>query len=383
MIMSSQADCSVIIPVKNGQKYILNAIRSVTTQTTPPALILVVDNDSTDNTVPLIQQSNLSVTIIHENKPGAAAARNKGLKSVKSPFVAFLDSDDICHPGRLQKSLQVLEANPEAAMAFCAIEYTDDSGIPTGTTITCPEYRAMDFFAQLLIRNRIPTTSCAVMRTEILKSTGGFDENLSHNEEYDLWLRIAERHKIAYIDQILTYYRLHGENISMDKEGQQKNERLALMKHDLDTIRIAIQNLYRDPLEAEIAYARILFRRGNLQLSKNLIFKLSRSEHQHYLLQFYLGNFQMMDGKPALAANAYHNCLKLQPDFLPALNNLGIVQWGQGHSELARSNFNLAIEKNNVYQDPKTNLEKMDRNMDYQELNATWAPLRKVLKPMN
>ncbi len=381
--MTSQADCSVIIPVKNGESYILDAIRSLVAQTTPPDPIIVVDNNSTDDTVQRIKLDKLPVTIIYEKKPGAAAARNKGLNLVNSPTVAFLDSDDICHPERLIRSLQILEENPEAAMAFCAIEYMDKRGIPTGTTVSCPEYRTRNFFGQLLIRNRIATTSCAVMRTEILKSAGGFDESLSHNEEYDLWLRIAERHKIAYIDQALIYYRLHGENISRDKKGQQENERMALRKHDLDTIRIAMHNLYRDPLEAEIAYARILYRRGNLQLSKDLIFKLARSEHQHYLIQFYLGNFQMMDGKLALAANAYHDCLKLQPDFLPALNNLGIVQWGQGHSGLARGNFNAAIEKNNVYQDPITNLENMDQNMDYQEFSATWAPLRKVLKPMN
>ena len=379
--MSRNLNYSVIIPVKNGERYIVEAIESVIKQTVRSATIYIVDNNSTDQTVERIQHSCLPVTLLHEKKIGAASARNRALSRVSSPIVAFLDADDICYPERLQRSLQVLEADSDAAMVFCAVEYIDENSLRSGTTVTCPEYQAPVFLGQLLIRNRIATTSCAVMRTEILKSVDGFDENLSYNEEYDLWLRIAERYKIAYIDQVLVGYRLHSECISRDQMGQQRNECLALQKYDFAVIRQALQKLYCDPLEAEIAYAGILFRRGNYQMSKELFFKLSDSGYQHYLIQFYLGNFQLMDGKLSLAASAYIDCLKLQADFLPAMNNLGVVEWGRGHSVSACRCFSTAIEKNGVYGDPKTNLEKIGQKMDYQDLKTTWMPLRRILKP--
>jgi len=126
---------SVVIPVINGERFVARAIESVFRQRDDdPGLrlqIIVVDNGSTDGTVDCVHRDfGDSVTLVHEPRPGAGCARNAGVAMADSPWIAFLDADDLWLPGKLREQGRYLAARPEMAMVFChGVEFSDPPGV--------------------------------------------------------------------------------------------------------------------------------------------------------------------------------------------------------------------------------------------------------------
>ncbi len=100
--------CSVIIPAFNSADYIPQALNSLLEQSWPPDEILVVDNNSTDETAALVSTFAAPVQLLREPRQGASFARNRGIEAATGEIIAFLDADDISLPHRIEKQLQVL-----------------------------------------------------------------------------------------------------------------------------------------------------------------------------------------------------------------------------------------------------------------------------------
>jgi glycosyltransferase involved in cell wall biosynthesis len=138
---------SVVIPVYNGERYIAAAIDSVLSQTGDAAQvsqIIVVDNNSTDGTLDLIQELIASrygdrVLAISEPRPNAANARNAGVRLAASEWLAFLDADDLWLPEKLQRQMEAVRQHPEASLFFTlAVDfYSDDLDAPARAQVPC------------------------------------------------------------------------------------------------------------------------------------------------------------------------------------------------------------------------------------------------------
>lgn len=127
------SEISVILPVRNGARFIDAAVASVLEQQglRPGALqVLVIDNGSNDGTSDLVRQRFGSrVELLQESTPSPAAARNAGLARARGSLIAFLDADDLWQPDKLQRQQAVLAADPSLAIAFCqAEEFSDPPG---------------------------------------------------------------------------------------------------------------------------------------------------------------------------------------------------------------------------------------------------------------
>jgi glycosyltransferase involved in cell wall biosynthesis len=126
-------EISVIVPVRNGARFIAASVDSILDQQgmNPGSLqVLVVDNGSSDNTVELVRErfSN-RVELLEEPTPGPAAARNAGLARAQGQLIAFLDADDLWQPDKLQRQKAVLEADSSLAIVFChGEEFSDPPG---------------------------------------------------------------------------------------------------------------------------------------------------------------------------------------------------------------------------------------------------------------
>jgi glycosyltransferase involved in cell wall biosynthesis len=108
---------SVVIPVRNGEPFVCEAIGSVLAQTVAAREVIVVDNLSTDRTVAVVASSfGESVVLASEPHPGAAAARNRGARLARGEYLAFLDADDVWLPGKLERQLDALAARPDAGI---------------------------------------------------------------------------------------------------------------------------------------------------------------------------------------------------------------------------------------------------------------------------
>jgi len=191
---------TVVIPAFNAARTIGSSIRSVLQQTEQDFEIVIVDDGSTDDTSECARSfaTDPRVRAIAQRNKGPSAARNTGLAAARGSYVSMLDADDLWLPEYLEVMGGALDANPDAAFAYTDAWVLDDQ---TGRIRrkpamfyqrpprTVPDARA--FFLLLLDRNFVYTS--VTVRRSVLDEVGGYDEDLSTGEDWDLWLRIAGR----------------------------------------------------------------------------------------------------------------------------------------------------------------------------------------------
>jgi glycosyltransferase involved in cell wall biosynthesis len=374
--------CSVIIPAYNVASYIAQALRSLLNQTHVPDEILVVDNGSADQTPSIVEAFGPPVRLINEPRRGAAIARNRGIREALGEFIAFLDADDICLPQRIDHQLQALSSNSKMAMVFCAMAYTNKNMECSGAYARCDDYTEGGHFGRLLERNRMGSTSVAMVRKKVLLDVGGFDEQITHNEEYDLWLRIAAQHQVIYLDETLIHYRIHSRNISHERKGQHYNEIRALEKYPIDFIQQAIKNTYpKDRLFQMKALAKVLLRLDKPHIVKSLLKELWSQGVREPELTFLYGVSLQSLGRENSAESIYMSCLSQSPEYPEVHNNLGVIQIKRGFYSDAREHFITASRINHNFSDPVFNLRLSNKKEKDDNWRITPITLRKNLKP--
>jgi len=205
---------SVIIPTYNRADFIIETVKSVLCQTYQDFEIIIIDDGSTDNTSDLIKTiDDVRLKYIYQKNSGLPASpRNVGIKKAKGNFIAFLDSDDLWLPEKLEKQVEILANDDNIGLVYCNASYfgADYHG---DSTIVQKGYSG-DVFDKLIEKNFVPALS-VMCRREVFTVAGLFDEskNLRAVEDYELWMRIAKYFKLHYIDQVLCRYRLHSQNI--------------------------------------------------------------------------------------------------------------------------------------------------------------------------
>lgn len=209
---------SVVIPVYNGEPYLEQAIRSALSQEVQGLEVVVVDNASTDRT-PQIAAGFLGDPRVRyvRNLRNLGAARNWEVaqRLAKGKYVSILSADDYFLPDHLARMTCLLEAKPDLALAYCPINWVDASGRPLQAE-RHPGYASQDYaggrneVADLLSVDCYITPSAAVVRRAALQSVGGFDTRLAGAIDWDLWIRLAERHAhFGFLVRPTVCYRHH------------------------------------------------------------------------------------------------------------------------------------------------------------------------------
>ncbi|MCD8553984.1 glycosyltransferase family A protein [Seleniivibrio sp.] len=190
---------SVVIPVYNRTDTLRTAIESVLCQTFKDYEIIVVD-DGSDLSVAhcLRPYMGLINYIRHDRNQGVSAARNTGIRAAKGDYIAFLDSDDVWLPTKLQKQNDIFDKG----WLFC---FTDEFWYKTDRFVNQTDKHAKyggQVFSKLLDMCRMSPSSTAMHRS-VFMSCGFFDSNMRVCEDYDLWLRISAKHHIHFIQEKL------------------------------------------------------------------------------------------------------------------------------------------------------------------------------------
>lgn len=196
---------SVVIPARNRAAVINRAVAGVAAQTLPVHEIIIIDDGSTDPTVAAVQamaREDRRIRLIAlPERVGAARARNLGAAEARGDLIAFLDSDDRWHPTKLERQSALLAHNPEAPAAFTGISYRYLDRRPF--TRTPPSM--VD--AELLYQgNVLGTCSTALVRRDDFAAVGGFEPDLPSCQDWDLWLRLADRGPLLAVPEPLTEY---------------------------------------------------------------------------------------------------------------------------------------------------------------------------------
>jgi GT2 family glycosyltransferase len=258
---------SVVIPAHNAERTIGDALDSVLIQTCQRFEIVVVDDGSTDRTVECAHATGAGrVRIVSQENRGVSAARNAGIRAARAPWVCFLDADDLWLPTYLAKMREELEHDPQPGLVFTdAWVYDEVAGRIRRQPMMArrrpaePLPTQPDAFFSLLLRGNFVYTSATVPK-DVLEQVGGYDEELTHAEDYDLWLRIAAAgFRTAYVAGPLAAYRLRGgaESLSSDRLEMSRSEvevlRRLLERHVLPEPHVALAETRLAELTAAVA----------------------------------------------------------------------------------------------------------------------------------
>ncbi len=240
---------SIIVPTYNRGYCIAEAIQSVREQTWTDWELIVLDDGSTDETAAVLRRFPDIRTIALPRNAGVSRARNRGIQEARGAYIGFLDSDDLWRPRKLETQLEWMEAHPE-----CRVCYTDEIWIRRGVRVNPMrkhQKRSGDIFP-FCLPLCIVSPSSVLMRASLVREVGGFDESLPACEDYDLWLRIASRYCVHWVEEKLIVKRGgHPDQLSARYWGMDGFRVYALEKilqegHlDEERIRLVLQELVK------------------------------------------------------------------------------------------------------------------------------------------
>jgi len=221
------------MPTYNHAAFIGEAIRSVLAQTYGDLELIIVDNYSEDDTEAIVRGFNdpRIEYLKFANDGVVAASRNAALKQARGGFIAFLDSDDTWTADKIETQLEHLKANPNVALV-CGSMVTRRNDEPFDIAAQPPAASLSGFSYNWLLDRSFIFCSSVMVRREVFDEVGLLDEDpgMVSSEDWDLWLRIARRHRLALLGKQLGSYRVHGSNISLDS-GKIRRIECVLRKH--------------------------------------------------------------------------------------------------------------------------------------------------------
>jgi teichuronic acid biosynthesis glycosyltransferase TuaG len=186
---------SIIVPAYNAELFLAETLASVQRQTYREFEVIVVDDGSTDRTSEIARQfveKDARFTLLRQPNAGTAAACNKGLKQARGKWIAFLEADDVWLPEKLTAQLDLLEQEPRANLLFTDY-FTWDGQKDFGRRYSDPDKFPDGDAGRRLIFFDLFGTSTVMIKRETLNAIGLFDVEVPVGQDWDLWLRIAER----------------------------------------------------------------------------------------------------------------------------------------------------------------------------------------------
>ena len=216
--MNSEPKVSIIIPTYNQSQYLEEAMESVLNQTYQNIEIIIVDDGSTDNTSEVVKSFDNKIIYIPQKNKGASSARNAGIKKAQGQYVAFLDSDDMWIKNKLEKQIKFIQNNPEIGLL--------GTGCYQMVDINKMIYKKIfpaknEILQKDLIKYNPFIQSSVIIRKDIFNDIGLYDEKFKESEDYDLWLRIAQKYKVANIQEALVTKKYYEKGLSKDKDNKQ------------------------------------------------------------------------------------------------------------------------------------------------------------------
>lgn len=196
---------SVIIPMYNADKTVINALNSIKAQTVgiKEFEIIIINDGSTDSSKEVVENfvkenPEMNIRLLEQSNGGVANARNKGLKIAKGDYIALLDADDEWLPSKTEKQLKYLE-NKNLAIDFLATRRNNNK-------ILLP-YRVKNHLAEitfnkLLLRNEAQP-STVLFKRKVLENTGYFNDNQRYAEDLNYWMKISKHNKMYILDESL------------------------------------------------------------------------------------------------------------------------------------------------------------------------------------
>ncbi|MGD1849325.1 MAG: glycosyltransferase family 2 protein [Cyanophyceae cyanobacterium] len=252
-------DISIIIPVYNGENTILETLESICKQSIDfsetRCEVIVIDDGSTDSTEATVEtfindrlsslKKNLSIQLVRTQNQGVSKARNKGADLAKGTYLTFIDADDLWTVDKLEAQYLALECNSHAGFVYSWInsinlngDFFRRGGYPTISG---------EPWIQLLIIDVVESGSNVMIRRDVFKSVNGFDETLTHSEDWDLWIRLAEKSSVVSVPAPQVLYRQGGKTASTNVRKMEAGS-LAIIRREAQKLKPNRHNIIQQSL---------------------------------------------------------------------------------------------------------------------------------------
>jgi glycosyltransferase involved in cell wall biosynthesis len=199
---------SVVVATYNRADYVPAAVESVLRQTFRDFELIVIDDGSTDHTARALERFDRQIRYQYQANSERAAARNHGLRLATGKYIAFLDSDDLWLPNKLEAELRRFRADPHLGLVYSDAQYIDAQGRQLGAMIQ--SVREGWVLPHILCDNFVPSGAHLLDREQFARA-GAFteDRRLSGSEDWEAWVRLAARVPFGHVRNRGFLYRLH------------------------------------------------------------------------------------------------------------------------------------------------------------------------------
>lgn len=211
---------SAVIPVKNGEDFIADAIGSLLEQGDIVQEIVVVNNGSTDNTEGVVRScSDARIKLVQSDIPNLPLSRNIGVDHASGTWLYFLDADDRVFPGSLKALLDAVPDEPDYAVVYGDYQRLTHEGEPYGARSMLPHARKPDgdVLSAFLTGNKMIVGS-QIVRADWFRKVGGFNPEIRFAEDWEFWCRMAAHAKFRFVPGLTVLgYRMQPNSMSHHK----------------------------------------------------------------------------------------------------------------------------------------------------------------------
>jgi glycosyltransferase involved in cell wall biosynthesis len=223
--MTDTVAISVIMPAYNAERYVEEAVRSILDQSFTDFEFLIVDDGSTDGTGAILDQlarEDPRIRVIHRVNGGLVSALNLLVSEARGEFLARMDADDLALPERLGRQIDYLRSHPDCLVVGSVVQVIDPDGDVLCEWFPSRSHEELDGANLEGSKGSVLCHPSVMMRRESVLALGGYREAFYLAEDLDLWLRMAERGRIANLAEPMLKYRCHPMSIGHTQKPRQR-----------------------------------------------------------------------------------------------------------------------------------------------------------------
>lgn len=310
--------------------------------------MILIQDGIVNNLEEEIEEFSSDLIVYKKSLKNNAAIKNFGFKKSSGEFLSFYNVDDVNGKMRFELSVKKFEDKPRTGMVFCSTTYIDNEGAFLNGVSKFPEFAENRFLGSMFEQNRINTISTTLIKREIFKRVGGFNEKVNCAEDFDLYLRIGKLSRVEYID--LPLLRFRPEKYPF-KSGEGRfnysNEEKEVLKNcDLGDIAAGLSFLYEKEADFRYSLGMLMYRMDRVSEAALHFNKAGRLRPENYKAWFYSGNCYLKLKEYSNALEEYKKCLKIEPEHAECHNNMGVVYDLMGDDSKSRANLKKALKLN-------------------------------------